>query len=204
MIAFVQKEWENIPYPNFPCPLDLLLAIIHVNTRRSPTPLAPTTTTSPTPEEILAQITDFDPQAWAAARSADLKEEWGLLLGRIYQSATFLFAVSTLTPQFTLLTPHDLAKLAAVHRTRLVFYLRQAEPCLPVIRSCLWPVVVAGVAVAPGDVSAREFVLGALRRVADELAAASLLEVGGLFEGFWGSGRREWDKCFDRPYAIVQ
>ena len=204
MVAFVRKEWEKIPYPNFLCPLALLLTIMQVNDRRSNKARSPTAALNgPAPEEILEQMTDFAPEQWVATKSAEEKEDW-LLLGRIYQSASILFCLSSLADQFTWVSDQDLNNLHAVHKTRLAFYLKKAEELLPVIRACLWPIVVAGVVVALDDLDMRELVRRALDRLADELGVESLKEAKGVFQEFWWSGKRGWDDCFDRPYAFVQ
>lgn len=204
MEAFVRKEWEHIPYPNFLCPVDLLLPLMQVNSRRSNKARSPAAALDgPAPEEILEKMTDFSPESWAATKTRDQGGDW-LLLGRIYQSAAILFCLSSLAGQFTWVSDQDLDNMQAVHKARLASYLRRANESLPVIRACLWPVIVAGVVMGPDDLGVRELVRCALEKLADELAVASLLEAKAIFETFWWGEKRGWDDCFHRPYALVQ
>lgn len=204
MEAFVRKEWEQTPYPTFLCPVALLVPIMQVNDRRANAARSPTAALDgPAPEEILEQMTDFVPEPWAATKSKEQSADW-LLLGRAYQSASILFCLSSLGGQFTWVSDQDLDSMETVHKTRLAFYLGKAAESLPVLRACLWPVIVAAVVVAREDLKVRELIRGALDRIADELGTASLIEAKALFEAFWSSGKTGWDDCFDRPYAFVQ
>lgn len=218
---FVAEEWEKIPYPNCPFPLDPFLATIQVNYLRSlahdsstltltlpDSPILTMDLDDPTPEDALERILRFSPTDWAATKPPSFTSEW-TLLGHIYQSAALLYCTTTLSTQFSPSQPsspfsYDLSTLNTTHKTLLMHHLTEASTSLPVIRGSIWPIIVAGAVVAPDDLSARNFVRAKLDFLAEELAAPSLADAKGVFEGFWGSGRRGWDECFHRPYAFVQ
>lgn len=201
MLQFTSEYWEDIPYPSFMCPLQILHLIIHTNNLRSLVLTTPLSSISPSPQDLLSQLKSFSPEVWAASKTC-ANEEW-LLITRAHHSAAILYLIATLGPHFPSGDLQELEVLRALHASELQEVLRESEPIAAVRMGTLWPLVVAGVEVAAAEVGLRTLVRKRLERLADDLATPLMIEAREVLEGYWASERRGWDECFDRPYAFV-
>lgn len=202
MLQFTAETWEDIPYHSFTCPLEVLHAIIHTNYLRASAPdEIPRSELVPAPEAVLSRLTAFSPEVWAACRPC-AHDGW-LLIARAHHSAAVLYLISTLGPRLLASSLQEVELVRAVHASRLRSALKESEPLSSVRIGTLWPLIVAGVEVAPGDGHLRSLVRKRLDRLADDLATPLMVEAREVLEGYWASGREGWDECFDRPYAFV-
>lgn len=201
MLQFTSEFWEDIPYPSFMCPVDIFHAIIAINHVRARVLEVPLASISPSPQEILARLRAFSPEVWAAAKTC-ANEEW-LLITRAHHSAAVLYLAATLGPHFPEDELQELEVLRALHASELREVLREGEPIPAVRMGTLWPLIVAAVEVAKGEVALRPLVRARLERLGDDLATPLMVEAKQVLEEYWASDKQGWDECFDRPYAFV-
>lgn len=200
-MEFTSEFWEDIPYPSFMCPLEILHVIIHINYVRAKVLVAPLSEISPSPESILSRLKAFSPEVWAASKTC-ANEEW-LLITRAHHSAAILYCIATLGPHFPSEELQELEVLRALHASELRDTLAESEPIAGVRMGTLWPLIVAAVEVGRTEASLRPFVRRRLDRLADDLATPLMVEAKELLERHWASESQGWDECFDRPYAFV-
>lgn len=201
MLGFVTDVWEETPYPTFLCPTDVFVVIMRINHLRSQLLNFALSEADASPEDLLARLKAFSPEAWAATKTSS-HEGW-LLVARAHHSAAILYCISTLEKHFPRSSLQELEILRAVHASTLFSVLRQSDTIPGVRMGSLWPLVVAGVEAAREDSSTRSFVGKRFVGLADDLATPLMLEAKEVFERFWVSGKVGWEKCFDRPYAFV-
>ncbi|PCG96518.1 Protein of unknown function DUF3468 [Penicillium occitanis (nom. inval.)] len=81
--------------------------------------------------------------------------------------------------------------------------LSEAMPSPRLKTFFLWPLIVLGVAAVHNSNNMRIFVIKHLEEMSRNLGTYIPLTGKDVLEGFWASGRTEWDACFDKPYAFV-
>jgi hypothetical protein len=151
---------------------------------------------------LLEHITAFSPEDWARQQSAKLGREW-LLVARIYHCAVTLYCISSLRSLGLLPSTRQMRTRRAAQRDRLMVLLAEglASPLLK--KSLLWPLIIAGFEACEAGEAEREFVARHLEEQSRDLGTSQPLVAMQVFNGFWGSGVKRWDDCFDRPYAFL-
>ena len=205
ILKFISDEWDNFPYPAFPCPRVLFIAIFQAScyrSRDSGIPFSGVFAPIPTPEDIIASANKFSPEDWVPPNVA-LQDEL-LLLARIYHCSTMLYCTSVLRPHLLEGLGSRIDQLLEEHKTLLPQLLEKSQYSRRVIRACVWPLIVAGVVVAQHDAATQALVGKELVGLSGDLAAPALLEARVVLETFWDSDKNGWEACFDQPYAFVQ
>lgn len=205
MRDLTQEIYETGYYPFLPCPVQLFIDIICVNRLRY---LATQPESSDTldalqteAEDLLERIIDFSPETWSTAKTES--QEQFLTMAQVYQSAVVVFAIASLQSVCVIPASAGWRAVKTIHGNNLMALLEKAAGS-QVLRSCvMWPMIVAGFEAKMGSAAARSFIA---RRLADEsahLGAYLPLATKEILEKFWSSGKKDWDECFDTPYALV-
>ncbi|KAJ0296824.1 hypothetical protein COL516b_011208 [Colletotrichum fioriniae] len=205
MRDLTQEIYETGYYPFLPCPVQLFIDIICVNRLRY---LATQPESSDTldalqteAEDLLERIIDFSPETWSTAKTES--QEQFLTMAQVYQSAVVVFAIASLQSVCVIPASAGWRAVKTIHGNNLMALLEKAAGS-QVLRSCvMWPMIVAGFEAKMGNAAARSFIA---RRLADEsahLGAYLPLATKEILEKFWSSGKKDWDECFDTPYALV-
>ncbi|KAK1473045.1 C6 zinc finger domain-containing protein [Colletotrichum cuscutae] len=205
MRGLTQEIYETGYYPFLPCPVQLFIDIICVNRLRY---LATQPESSDTlgslqteAEDLLERIIDFSPETWSAAKTES--QEQFLTMAQVYQSAVVVFAIASLQSVCVIPASAGWRAVKTIHGSKLMALLEKAAGS-QVLRSCvMWPMIVAGFEAKTGTAAVRSFVA---KRLADEsvhLGAYLPLATKDILEKFWSSGKKDWDECFDTPYALV-
>ncbi|KXH40443.1 C6 zinc finger domain-containing protein [Colletotrichum salicis] len=205
MRDLIQEVYETGYYPFLPCPVELFIDIICVNRLRY---LATQPESSDTldslqteAEDLLERIIDFSPETWSSAKT-ESQDEF-LTMAQVYQSAVVVFAIASLQSVCVIPASAGWRAVKTIHGSKLMTLLEKAAGSR-VLRSCvMWPMIVAGFDAKTGSAAARSFVS---KRLADEsvhLGAYLPLATKDILEKFWSSGKKNWDECFDTPYALV-
>ncbi|OHF03955.1 C6 zinc finger domain-containing protein [Colletotrichum orchidophilum] len=205
MRDLISEIYKTGYYPFLPCPAELFIDIIDINRLRY---LATEQESSNTlnalqteAEDLLERIINFSPENWSAAKT-ESQEEFSTM-AQVYQSAVAVFAIASLQSVGVIPASAGWRAVKTIHNGKLFALLEKAAGS-QVLRSCvMWPMIVAGFEAKTGTAAARSFIA---KRLADEssfLGAYLPLATKDILERFWSSGSRDWDECFDTPYALV-
>lgn len=206
-IDTVTELYDKGPYPNCPCPTDIFACLIRINHLRYQisqlsSTISQLSSLQTTAEEVLDSLLAFRAEDWNwIGPNSPFLEDW-LILGRVYQSAGILFLILTLRGIFPLARRRDLQKQFVHHRDNIRDLLAKSKTRPRAWRGVFWPLIVAG-ASAEADDGLRESVAEGLERMSREQGCAVHLQAKMVLRKFWDSGRREWDECFDQPYAFI-
>lgn len=198
---------------DLPAPLDLRMAIFHINRlRHQATMKPPIVALTALVHRQLDEIEAADVDDWSAQNPV-YGLEHSLALSRIFQIAIRLFALLTLPRLATSswagaatqqaraadLDPWNARRIA--HRSDLLARMRKLFPELHYPPNLRWPMVVAGVALAcDGATEDREFVSQSLRAIWEQpVVACGPMRCRELLHRFWKSGKTEWEDCFSEP-----
>ncbi|KAL0932727.1 C6 zinc finger domain protein [Colletotrichum truncatum] len=204
-IDMISELFQLGYYPLLPCPVELFADIIRINRLRF---LIATNSWSEdlgsvqsAAENLVESIIEFSPEIWVESKT-DSKEMF-LLMGRVYQSATALYAISSLQCLGALPLSAGWKAVRTIHYGRLFALLDQAAN-EPMVKHCVaWPLIVAGFEAASGSAAGRAFVVKQCITSSKDLGAYLPLAAVRVLETFWASGKRTWDECFDTPHALV-
>ncbi|TQW01274.1 hypothetical protein V2A60_002282 [Cordyceps javanica] len=197
---------------DLPAPLDLRIAMFHVNRLRyTAATTAATTNLTHLVHRQLEEIDHADIENWTETNPVYGREH-SMALSRIFHIAVRLFALLTLPRRGTAswaraATQHAHAAgmdpyhgLRIAQRTELLVRMRVLFPRLAYPPNLRWPMVVAGVALADGAAEDRDFVSRSLLAIWEQpIVACGPIRCRELLHRFWKSGGREWDDCFPEP-----
>ena len=202
-LDFLEKVYGKGDYPTLLCPPALFMIINRINQLRLRTTQPPEghESDSPSAQDLLSEIHDFDPNAWANLYPESYPQLF--LLARIYQSAVALYCISALRNLFPTVSLHKLLMLRAAHADALFVLLREAITSLNTSLCLTWPLNVAGVEAATRSLSDRLFVEEALDVISQGIGTGCPLVACSAIHKLWDSGKTEWDDCYDKPYAFL-
>ena len=186
---------------DLPAPLDLRMAIFHINRLRHHATIKPAVAAlTALVHRQLDEIETADVDSWSAQNPV-YGLEHSLALSRIFQIAVRLFALLTLPRRATSswaaqhasvpdLDPWN--SLRATQCTELLARMRTLFPQLHYPPNLRWPMVVAGAALAgDGATDDREFVSQSLRAIWEQpVVACGPMRCRELLHRFWRSARR--------------
>lgn len=200
-------------------PRQLLLVLVHTNTLRSRRRMTPDPYEEiygkhmPMPGELLEDVVSFLPNEWAESITASGKSSAGLaLLGSIYQTATLLFCITSLSSASHLVLDDKggLATIPEEHRDELFSLLERGLSTPATNKCCLWPLAVFGALLTTATdarrskmEAQREFVRGHCTAMSRSRGDALPLMLKNLLEAHWASGRTDWDSCFTQSYPFT-
>ncbi|KAI8194749.1 hypothetical protein K4K54_006167 [Colletotrichum sp. SAR 10_86] len=152
-IDLIAELYQSGYYPFLPCPVDLFTDIIRINYLRYliATDGLPEDMGTPqsASEDLIEDIIEFSPEAWAETREADVREEL-LLMAQAYQSAIALYAISSLQGLRALPSSAGWRAVRTIHYGRLISLLEKAAEA-PLMKNCVeWPLIVAGFEASTG------------------------------------------------------
>jgi hypothetical protein len=185
--------------PSLPCPLALFKSIMSINEIRHRIASSPWQMMSTARMTVLHEINSFEPMAWAESHEARHIREWHLI-GQVFQSAVAVYCIASLP---VMMEVPEVDEQRTDHRARLWMLLGSAMESPVASRGMVWPLVVAGVEAAGGTAAQRSFVGQQLFQMTCSTGASYPLVAKGVLDRYWASGKRSWDECFDRPYAIL-
>ncbi|KAL4938613.1 hypothetical protein BDV06DRAFT_225846 [Aspergillus oleicola] len=211
-------------YSFYPFPTPLFAAVVKINYLRARAAIRLLITThiedlTAEAEEVLTQIASFEPEDWARSRcsspswksSATNKQKdedkqsdsnpW-TLLGRLMQSAVTIYCISSLQSLSVLPSSLPLTICRSANRQLLHSLLPKVLEG-DFLGAFVWPLVVLGVDAGADTMAMRAFVRNALGPISCDQGSHVPLVARGMLEQFWASGKRSWDECFDRPYALA-
>ncbi|KAK1712187.1 C6 zinc finger domain-containing protein [Colletotrichum acutatum] len=191
-------------YPQLPCPVDLLIDIIHINRLRFQAtcsqPGGPLTSIRMEAERLLDKILDYSPEVWSG--STEPLADGHLLMAKTYRSAVALFGVSSLQSVKVIPFSKDWMTVKETHRDRLFSFLK-ASLASPALKICTtWPMIVAGFEAKSGNLSMRSFVLGRMKEDSQRMGIYLPVAAKEVLERFYASVGNTWDDCFDSPHAL--
>ncbi|KXH68378.1 C6 zinc finger domain-containing protein [Colletotrichum salicis] len=191
-------------YPQFPCPVDLFIDIIHINRLRFQAtcsqPEGSLTSIRIEAERLLDKILDYSPEFWAS--STEPLVDGHLLMAKTYRSAVVLFGVSSLQSVKVIPLSKDWMTVKDMHSDRLFAFLKVslASPALKICTT--WPMIVAGFQAKIGNPSMRNFVLGRMKEDSQRMGIYLPVAAKQVLERFYASAGNTWDDCFDSPHAL--
>lgn len=188
-------------FPHILCPLDLFLNIMCVNQLRKRAASSPILDETHVTEaqEILDNITAFDPHVWAAG---PLFEEW-LIVANMYKAATAVYCIASLQFLKVLSLSSRMGILRSGFGKNLRTSLNQAMDYPKIIQYTLWPMIIAGVDATDRSQKNRDWISQCLLALSRSQGSGSPLKVRAVLVRFWARGLSGWDECFDRPFNFV-
>ncbi|OHF01767.1 C6 zinc finger domain-containing protein [Colletotrichum orchidophilum] len=192
-------------YPQLPCPVDLLIDIIHINRLRFQAtcnqPGKSLTSIRIEAERLLDKILDFSPEVWSSR--VEPLADGHLLMAKTYQSAVVLFGISSLQSTGVIPLSKDWMTAKDTHRDRLFSFLK-ASVASPALKICTtWPMIVAGFEAKSGSKSMRGFILERMKEDSQQMGTYLPVAAKEVLERFYISSGNSWDNCFDSPHALV-
>ncbi|KAK2731653.1 C6 zinc finger domain-containing protein [Colletotrichum kahawae] len=191
-------------YPQLPCPIDLLIHIVHINRLRFLATLKNTGSSvgsiQSEAEDLLDNILDFSPEAWS--NGMDSSVEGFLLMGQIYQSAAVLFGISSLQSAGAIPSSKEWVSLKKTHRDKLFALLDDTTTSRALKICTTWPMIVAGFEAKGGSPWMRKFILDRLGEDSRQLGIYLPVAAKEVLERFYASAGKHWDECFDSPRAL--
>lgn len=135
--------------------------------------------------------------------SMDAKQAKDLqLVSLLFKSAVAVFGSMTLPCTSECSSRAPCAELRKTHRDHLFHLLDTSCDFMPLLDHILWPVIVAGAAVATESVEKRMVVeMYLLNSVRDPYTGGCTRVALATMRNFWASGKTKWDECFDKPHA---
>jgi hypothetical protein len=195
------KALYNHMFPHILCPPELFLNIMCINQLRKRAASSPVLDESHVTEaqEILDDITAFEPHVWAAG---PLSEEW-LIVANMYKAAAAVYCIASL--QFLKVLPRSsrLEILRSESGKKLRTSLEKAMDCPKIIQYTLWPMIIAGVDATDNSQRYKDWISKSLMALSRSQGGGSPLKVRAVLVRFWARGLSGWDECFDRPYNFV-
>ncbi|KAF4878622.1 hypothetical protein CGCSCA1_v002365 [Colletotrichum siamense] len=191
-------------YPQLPCPIDLLIHIVHINRLRFLATLENTGSSigqiQNEAEDVLDSILDFSPETWS--NEMESSAEGFLLMGQIYQSAALLFGISSLQSAGAIPSSKEWVSLKKTHRDRLFALLDETTTSRALKICTTWPMIVAGFEAKGGSPWMRSFILDRLGEDSRQLGIYLPVAAKEVLEKFYASATKHWDECFDSPRAL--
>lgn len=191
-------------YPQLPCPIDLLIHIVHINLLRflatlenAGSSVGPIQNEA---EDVLDSILDFSPESWSNGMESSV--EGFLLMGQIYQSAALLFGISSLQSAGAIPSSKEWVSLKKTHRDRLFALLDETTTSRALKICTTWPMIVAGFEAKGGSRWMRSFILDRLGEDSRQLGIYLPVAAKEVLEKFYASAGKHWDECFDSPRAL--
>ncbi|KAM0261515.1 hypothetical protein ACHAQJ_002198 [Trichoderma viride] len=124
------------------------------------------------------------------------------LVSLLFKSAVAVFGALTLPCTSQCSCHKSCAELDKIHRAHLLHLLDTSSEFLPLLDHILWPVIVAGAAVATETVEDQMLVeMYLLNSVRDPYTGGCTSAALATMRRFWASGKTKWDECFDKPHA---
>ncbi|KUJ09632.1 uncharacterized protein LY89DRAFT_701176 [Mollisia scopiformis] len=203
-IEFLQKQYSDAASPFMMCPFTLFAQIIKINHLRMRATACETKEINDLSQEaynILERIHDFSPEEWANSKFSS-KADW-LLIGKVYQASIVLYCILSLQSLSVLPTTALLQASCSAHGRHLHLLLDQGLASQKIKRFMIWPLVLLGVQAIHEDLATRAFVSKQLPELSRDVGTYVPLMAKRVLESFWGSGKTDWDACFDRPYVFT-
>ncbi|KAM3508353.1 hypothetical protein MY11210_006752 [Beauveria gryllotalpidicola] len=193
-------------YGEMPCPSDLFLEMLRVTELRrlAMTGVRYDRAIAPAVRDVLNRIASFVPETWDEAYGVPDQAEF-VLMARVFKCSVALYAILSLPPPSVSIS--EVLESWAIRKTELRQELMQLmREALGVLRSkaaLCWPVAVAGVAVAEGSDEDRDLVLSTFLDSQGEPMESFYVPKHYMekLRGFWASGKRGWEDCWDEPFA---
>jgi hypothetical protein len=150
--------------------------------------------------EVLRRVYDFSPALWT--ESNEYLTEDSKLIVDIHQSAVALYCMSSLQ-SIGVLPPEPLLRNNCDMERQILHGLLEKALRERPHGFTFWPLMVLGVQAVDGRPTLRAFVRENMISLSASSGTYSPLAAKDVLEGFWASGKTEWDACFDRPYMFT-
>ncbi|KAM0668102.1 hypothetical protein MY8738_000861 [Beauveria namnaoensis] len=194
-------------YAEMPCPSSLFLEMLRVTELRrlAMTGVGYDRAIAPVVRDVLNCIASFVPETWDEPYGVPDQAEF-VLMARVFKCSVALYAILSLPPPPSVSIFEVLESWAIIRaelRQELMQLMREALGVLRSKAALCWPVAVAGVAVADGSDEDRELVLSTFRDSEGEPMECFYVPKHYIekLRGFWASGKRGWEDCWDEPFA---
>lgn len=153
--------------------------------------------------EILSQLQTFSVEQWFEKNKNSCKKDH-ILLGNTYRSAVLLYYISSLQSVSVLLPTSSLKELVSTETHALYALIKQALRNPRIEMFLVWPLIVLGVKAVHWKIhEKRDLVRTWTEHMCTFTGSYSLFHLREVLEGFWASGKTNWDDCFDKPYLFT-
>lgn len=213
MFGAVESLYSIGVFPSFPCPEQLFLEILQINTLR----FKNATTTGDVEAGmqdlalgVIGRIRKFEPVEWSRSSSLASHPTECLQIARIFQNAVAVYAFLSLPKQLqgeagrASMSPDssDIDR-QELDQDQLFSLLEAATDSMIIRKTLIWPLMIAGVIAASGSPEQRRFVASRLLDISHETGSSSPLVAAHILEDFWNSGGTCWEDCFTYPSAVI-
>jgi hypothetical protein len=206
-LDFLLEEYYGGMFPFLMCPAALFAEIIRINHLRMraveqvPTTLDSLVCRRREAFDVLNRIDVFSIEEWASSKPC-AEGAW-LLVGDVYKAAVTIYCISSLQ-SLSILPPTDkLRARCATEGTTLQGLLTDALSTPGIGSFMLWPLVILGMEAVNGPLNMRRFVEQQLPEMSRHVGSYAPLTAKQVLDRYWTSGVRDWDGCFDKPYAFM-
>lgn len=203
-IDFILEQYGGGIFPFLMCPPPLFVEIIRINHLRMRIVQQNLTSTEDAIKEahdILSRVDNFSTEQWV--RSKPYSQHAWMVVGEVYRAAVTIYCISSLQGISILPRTQPLRDRCARDGGVLQMLLIDALSTPGVERFMLWPLVMLGMEAVNGDLDMRAFVEERLPEMSRHIGSYAPLAAKVILDRFWASGQREWDACFDKPYAFA-
>ncbi|KAF2014582.1 hypothetical protein BU24DRAFT_451583 [Aaosphaeria arxii CBS 175.79] len=185
------------------CPGPLFQDVVCINHLRAQVAAGATSTTSGqlVALELLMRVDSFSPVKWAKERDG-FHEEF-TILGSLWQAAVILYCISSLQQHSLLHPTPQLQAMRASYGDSIYGLISQAVENPRTKYFIAWPLVVAGVEAADRGVVTQGWVDERLGEVSRYTGTSAPLLARAAMRRFWKSEQKEWEDCFNKPFAFV-
>ncbi|KAJ6787756.1 hypothetical protein PWT90_09041 [Aphanocladium album] len=215
---FLDRDMREILSAEFDCdlpaPLDLRIAIWHINRLRFEAALGvPLAKLTPRVHCQMEEIDDAVVDVWVAKNPVYGLDQT-MALARIFRVAIRLFALLTLPRPAMCSWARSATQHHRVHgldaynglrlaqRKELIQRMQDLFPKLHYQPNLRWPMVVAGVALVDGPAEEKDFVSSSLLTIWQQpIVTCGPQQCRDILHKFWESGKTEWDDCFTQPVS---
>jgi len=202
-LDFILEQYDGGIFQFCMCPAPLFADIIRINYLRiqaaQPGP-SDRVCLSHEAFEIMNRVDNFSAEQWADCKPC-AGEAW-LIVGRAYKAAVTIYCISSLQSSAVLPMAAALRARCAAEG-KILHQLLDSLSTAGIGLFMLWPLVTLGIEAANGASDLRRFVEQRLRGMSRQMGSYAPLMAQQVLERYWTSGERNWDSCFDRPYAFA-
>lgn len=202
---FILEEYGGSMFPFLTCPPALFVEIIKINHLRMRGAQLERFNRECLSQEaygILGRIDVFSTEQWVRFKPSSSEETWRMV-GNVYKAATTIYCISSLQSQLTLPRTEALRAHCSTNGEILHELLAKAMSTPGIGSFMLWPLVMLGMEAANGPADMRRFVEQRLPESSRQVGTYAPLTAKAVLDRYWASGERDWDACFDKPYAFA-
>ncbi|OIW28760.1 C6 zinc finger domain-containing protein [Coniochaeta ligniaria NRRL 30616] len=203
-VDFILEQYGGAIFPFLMCPPPLFAEIIKINHLRMRAVQQGLTSTACQRHgafDILRRLNEFSTEQWA--RSKPCSEEAWMVVGNVYKASVTIYCISSLQALSILPRTEGLRIRSATEGKILQELLSKALSTPGIGRFMLWPLVMLGMEAGNGPTEIRRFVEQRLPEMSRHVGSYAPLTAKAVLERYWASAERDWDACFDKPYAFA-